>query len=84
MYGIGHVLSKIDFCETPKRSMQQSFKVGYTINLDTPFKFHRTVLPCSQGLRGVMTDNVPKQFIVLLMVVALELPNKNESNKTIV
>ena len=42
VYGIGHVLSKIQFCETPKKSLQQSFKVGYTINLDTPFKFNRT------------------------------------------
>ena len=25
-----------------KSSMQQSFKVGCTINLDTHFKFHRT------------------------------------------
>ena len=40
--GIGHVLSKIEFCETLKSSMKQSFKVDYTINLDTPFKFHRT------------------------------------------
>ena len=36
-YGIGHVLSKIEVHETPK-----SFKVGYTINRYTTFKFQRT------------------------------------------
>ena len=40
LYGIVHVLSKIEFtaAETPKSFIEQSFKVGYTINLDTTFK----------------------------------------------
>ena len=29
--------------ETPKRSMEQSFKAGYMIKLDKTFEFHRVV-----------------------------------------
>ena len=42
MYGIGHVLSKIVFHETPKSSMAQCFRADYMIKLDTTFKFHET------------------------------------------
>ena len=42
LYGIGHVLSKIVFHETPKSSMAQSFRADYMIELDTTFKFHET------------------------------------------
>ena len=38
-YGIGHVLSKNVFHETPKSSMEQSFKAGYMIKLDKTFEF---------------------------------------------
>ena len=38
LYEIGHVL----FHETPKGSIEQSFKSGHTIKLDTTFKFHET------------------------------------------
>ena len=42
MYGIGHVLSKNVFHETPKSSMEHSFKAGYMIKLDKTFEFHET------------------------------------------
>ena len=42
LYGIGHVLSKNVFHETPKSSMEQSFKAGYMIKLDKTFKSHET------------------------------------------
>ena len=42
LYEIGHVLPKIELHETKKSFIEQSFKVGYTINLDTTFKFHLT------------------------------------------
>ena len=42
IYGIGHVLSKTGFHETPKRSIEQSFKASYMLKLDTNFKFHGT------------------------------------------
>ena len=42
MYGIGHVLSKIVFHETPESFMAQSFRADYMIKLDTTFKFHET------------------------------------------
>ena len=38
LYEIEHVLSKIEFHETPKSFIEQS----YMVNLDTTFKFHRT------------------------------------------
>ena len=40
LYQIGHVLSKIMFYETLKSSIEQCFEAGYTIKLDTTFKFH--------------------------------------------
>ena len=45
---MGHVLSKDVFHETPKSSMEKSFKAGYMIKLDKTFelyetKFHRVV-----------------------------------------
>ena len=42
VFGIGHVLSKNVFHETPKSSMEQSFKAGYMIKLDKTFEFHET------------------------------------------
>ena len=39
--GIGHALSEIEFHETPKSFIEQSFKVGFTTNLNTIFKLHR-------------------------------------------
>ena len=42
LYQIGHVLSKIMFYETLKNSIEQCFDAGYTIKLDTTFKFHGT------------------------------------------
>ena len=42
LYGIGHVLSKNVFHETPKSSMEPSFKAGYMIKLDKTFEFHET------------------------------------------
>ena len=42
LYGIGHVLFKNVFHETPKSSMEQSFKAGYMIKLDKTFKFQET------------------------------------------
>ena len=42
LYGIGHVLSKNVFYETPKSSMEQSFKAGYVIKLDKTFEFRET------------------------------------------
>ena len=42
VFEIGHVLSKNVFHETPKRSMEQSFKAGYMIKLDKTFEFHET------------------------------------------
>ena len=42
MYGIGHVLSKIVFHETPKSFMAQSFRADYVIKLDTTFKLYET------------------------------------------
>ena len=42
LYGIGHVLSKNVFHETPKSSMEQIFKAGYMIKLDKTFEFHET------------------------------------------
>ena len=43
LYGIGHVLSKNVFHETPKSSTEQSFKAGYMIKLDKTFEFHEIV-----------------------------------------
>ena len=42
MYGIGHVLFKIVFHETPKSFMTQSFRADYMIKLDTTYKSHET------------------------------------------
>ena len=38
----GNVLSKNVFHETPKSSMEQSFKADYVIKLDKTFEFHET------------------------------------------
>ena len=53
LYGIGHVLSKNVFHETPKSSMEQKFKAGYMIKLDKNFKFFMKqsfIVLCSLGL----------------------------------
>ena len=64
LYGIEHVLYKIEFHETQKSFIEQSFKVDYTINIDTTFKFHRTTfhrlawaLLNRQGMRLVKRTN---------------------------
>ena len=42
LYGIGHVLSKMVFHDTPTSFMAQSFRADYMIKLDTTFKSHET------------------------------------------